>query len=1085
MSDHQEIYPSQQVGEYCLVRKLGSGHFGTVYLAKHLHDQTLAAVKVFPLSLTRTDDFKKFLNEASTIRLRHPHIVPLLNFGISRDDLPFLVMEYAPEGTMRDRYPKGDRVPLSTIAFYVDQLASALQYAHEHRIIHRDIKPENILIRTDGSLLVSDFGIAKLLEQSSLVSQQTQTGTPAYMAPEQYRGYPCFASDQYALAVVVYEWICGVRPFQGMAFAVAAQHLHTPPPSMRNHLPTLSETVERIIFKALAKTPEDRFERIEDFADALREAIQIEPTTAAPSHSSEANKTVSLIPSEPTTLMDEETRNTIPLVLDEPTSRLDEKADAQHSLSLEQMQTEALESMTRSSRRGIEQQDRTNAPVPLSPHHQHNRLRMLRQVQRIWIDGLLRQSLYQDTRIELSLQDRPDMLGNPWRLQVQELDQAPQKLPDGTTIVQVYDKTEGELLILGEPGAGKTTLLLELTATLLERAEKDDRFPIPIVFNLSSWVEKRQSLSLWLVEELWTKYQVPRKIGRAWIASDQVLPLLDGLDEVAKDARSTCVERINDYYQSRLERGNSPMVVCCRSEEYVTLSSRILFQHAVSILPLTTSQINTYLKQAGEQVKALEQALNEDAELHELARQPLMLNLFTLAYRGARSAELPTGETREKTRCTIFARYVERMLQRRAVSNYTAEQTKNWLTWLAWQMVEHSQTEFYLERMQMDWLPASQLRYLLPGIVVGLVYGLFAGLVKGISFGFSQGSDQYGRSFTPPRGLIDGLLIGVLNALVFALLNGFVFGVLGERERARKASQAGGSWQKNLINILGRRPVYGLLFGVLNGLLITLLVDWPGGAINGLFFSIMYVVLGKLETQIQPAEVLTWSWSALRQNAAKFVVGGILIGFFYGLLTRFYSLHQGYKESTSGLLTHLLVGLSIGVVIGLTLVLAGGLSRDRLDKRNILKPNQGIWTSARNSVSLGLFSWLLFGLFFGGIYGVLLRLVLQTLGVPYTEYGGPLPKDGGLVTGLAGGLAVGAGFWVVNGGVACIQHLLLRIFLWRAGYTPWNYSRFLDSAAARILLHKVGGGYIFVHRLLLDYFASLEKRHRGEVPEHL
>src|SRR5262249_8835478 len=157
-----------------------------------------------------------------------------------------------------------------------------------------------------------------------------------------------------------------------------------------------------------------------------------------------------------------------------------------------------------------------------------------------------------------------------------------------------------------------TTLLLELARTLLERAEQDERLPMPIVFNLSSWAGERQPLHVWLGEELWMKYQIPYKIGQDWVEADQVLPLLDGLDEVAKDVRSACVEQINDYYQTRLERGSSPIVVCCRSEEYAALSTRVMLQHAVSVLPLTAEQINTYLEQAGEQVKGLRQALEED-----------------------------------------------------------------------------------------------------------------------------------------------------------------------------------------------------------------------------------------------------------------------------------------------------------------------------------------------------------------------------------------------------------------------------------------------------------------------------------------
>ena len=307
MLDQQEDHLGQQVGEYRLVNKLGGGSFGTVYLAEHIHEQTQAAVKVLDVRLTKTGDLKDFINEVRTILLRHPHIVPLLDFGVSREDLPYLVMEYAPEGTLRDRHPKGVRIPLPSIVSYVDQLASALQYAHDQRVIHRDIKPENILVRADGTLLVSDFGIAKLLEQSVLLSVPTQAGTPVYMAPEQHLGYPCFASDQYALAVVVYEWICGVRPFQGTTVGLAVQHMNTPPKPLRKHLPRLPEEIERIILKALAKAPEERFERIQDFADALHEAVL--PLTSATSPAIEAGKAAPLISAkqQPTSGMKPET----------------------------------------------------------------------------------------------------------------------------------------------------------------------------------------------------------------------------------------------------------------------------------------------------------------------------------------------------------------------------------------------------------------------------------------------------------------------------------------------------------------------------------------------------------------------------------------------------------------------------------------------------------------------------------------------------------------------------------------------------------------------------------------------------------
>lgn len=153
-------------------------------------------------------------------------------------------------------------------------MASALQYAHNWRLIHRDVKPENMLLRADGTILLSDFGISRILEQSATLSNLTHAGTPAYMAPEQGQGRPCPASDQYALAVVVYEWITGRRPFLGSPIEVAIQHRLEPPPPLRRLYPRASLEMEKILERALAKTPEARFESVTRFAQELQQAIQ-------------------------------------------------------------------------------------------------------------------------------------------------------------------------------------------------------------------------------------------------------------------------------------------------------------------------------------------------------------------------------------------------------------------------------------------------------------------------------------------------------------------------------------------------------------------------------------------------------------------------------------------------------------------------------------------------------------------------------------------------------------------------------------------------------------------------------------------
>jgi len=171
-------WSGQKISDYRLIRRLGSGSFGDVYQAEDLHEQSQVAVKIIKATLTGRDDLKAFLNEARSMRLHHPHILPLLDFGLSEQDLPFLVMEYVAGGTLRNRYPKGHKVPLAEVADLTTQLASALQYAHDRHLMHRDVKPENMLCRTDGTVLLSDFGLASVAHASSSAdANQTFGGT--------------------------------------------------------------------------------------------------------------------------------------------------------------------------------------------------------------------------------------------------------------------------------------------------------------------------------------------------------------------------------------------------------------------------------------------------------------------------------------------------------------------------------------------------------------------------------------------------------------------------------------------------------------------------------------------------------------------------------------------------------------------------------------------------------------------------------------------------------------------------------------------------------------------------------------------
>ncbi len=272
MSDEGER-AGQQIGNYQLTHLLGRGNFADVYLGQHVHLHTLAAVKVLHGRLT-DDDLANFSNEARVIaHLRHPHIVQVLDFGVD-GTTPFLVMDFAPNGNLRQRHPKGSRLPLQIVLSYVRQVADALQFAHEQHLIHRDIKPENMLLGRNNEVLLSDFGIAIMYPGASSWQTQDTAGTVPYMSPEQLQAHPVPASDQYALGIVTYEWLCGERPFNGTLPEIAIKHSLTPPPSLRELVTTVSPAVEQVIVKALAKNPRQRFERIQDFAQALEEATK-------------------------------------------------------------------------------------------------------------------------------------------------------------------------------------------------------------------------------------------------------------------------------------------------------------------------------------------------------------------------------------------------------------------------------------------------------------------------------------------------------------------------------------------------------------------------------------------------------------------------------------------------------------------------------------------------------------------------------------------------------------------------------------------------------------------------------------------
>jgi hypothetical protein len=584
------------------------------------------------------------------------------------------------------------------------------------------------------------------------------------------------------------------------------------------------------------------------------------------------------------------------------------------------------------------------------------RREMLEKVRLIWIKGFLEPSLDHLARIELGLETRPDAVARPFDLLVQRPQQAPQSLPTDIPISRIFDEAGKALLILGAPGAGKSTLLFELTRDLLDRAVQDENHLIPVVFNLSSWAAQQVTLADWLIDELNKRYDIPRKLAQTWVDTGLILPLLDGLDEVAADRRAACVEAINAFLN---KNGLLPMVVCSRVADYEALTVRLRLPSAVIIQALSRQYVQSYVDQAGMSLAGLHTILQDDETLWELLNTPLMLSVAAIAYKGRLADEIHSFSTVEEHRTQLFAAYTDEMFKRRAkAAPYSREQTERWLAWLARTMKAQNQSNFYLEWMQLDWLPEQRQQRLVT-FITSIISGLSCGLLSGLGLGLLS-------ELTPSRG-----------------------------------------------------PGFGGLIG---------------GTLTGM------VVLGavRYSQEIKPVEKLRWSWPK-----RSFAQSKTLLGVLVPTLLGFYLLPGEWFQ-------RLLGGLGGGLFFWLTPVLLEGFTVAEIGTQSL--PNEGIKRSIRNA----LIGALGYGLFTGP--SALLAELSQA---------GNNALDLGLSMGLLFGLIGGLHF----GGRTCLYHFALRLVLWHKNFAPLNYIRFLDYATARIFLRKVGGGYIFVHRMLLEYFA--------------
>lgn len=678
--------------------------------------------------------------------------------------------------------------------------------------------------------------------------------------------------------------------------------------------------------------------------------------------------------------------------------------------------------------------------------------------------------------IDLDKEMLTDVVEHPWEKVVALPERISNYLTSDKKILDVFNELGRALLVLGLPGSGKTITLLELARDLIASAEDDPSQPFPVVVNLSTWIDPHQSLFDWLVNEIRDKYKIPEKFTRTWLGENRLLLLLDGLDEVKAENRAACVQAINAFAR---EYGLPGVVVTSRYEEYSQLPMRLELHAAILLKPLTDDQISAYLARAGSKLAALQSALQNDPVLRNQAQFPLMLSIMSMAY-SLPSKDLPAqvlvsqeGENVETRRKYLFQTYIDAMFKRKGKSHqpYKKEQTISWLSWLAQRMIQHNHTVFLIEEMQSSWLKGlgQHLAYLLSFC---LVFGFFTALFPVIAwYAWGLLSEDVAARLA---GKI-GFWVWVVGCIIWVFSIGITDHFTFDRRVKREQVQAKEKFvtRQALINVL----IYGVMWSAIWGVMAFALslwqavtVDYPKEgdqmspmilpAVTGFIIVVMVSMAGSKYTitrVIRTAESVGWSWSGALKGCLWGFTGG---GLWWCVWYLFWPPPSFDNARVAFLMASLMIGVETGAILF-------GLHYRIIETKTV--PNQGIILSIKNVCKVSFLCW--------GIYALTLWVFFVLFRSEWSFICGGKWK-GELFSFLFSMSLVFISTLLV-GGVDVLKHYILRSILCLTGQIPGRYAYFLNHASRLNLLQKVGGGYIFIHRLLLEHFAVMGNKETG------
>ena len=654
--------------------------------------------------------------------------------------------------------------------------------------------------------------------------------------------------------------------------------------------------------------------------------------------------------------------------------------------------------------------------------------------------------------------------------------QSKTQLPLNTRIIEFFDQeARGKLLILGAPGSGKTMTLQELASKLIARAEFDPAQSIPVVLNLSSWKKNNQTIAQWLVAELNSYYAVPKTIAQQWLDNGQLLPLLDGLDELKSERQEGCIKAINQFEK---QYSSQSLVVCARLKEYELCHTKLRLDEAICLQSLSPNQIKRYLDQA--EHPRLWESIQDDPSLGDIAKSPLLLNMMTWAFEEISLEEwqrFNSTEERIKYLLNTYSHYVL-ALNNHQSRYYVSEkqpsqkQTMRWLGYLSKMLKQEALTEFLIEKMQPYWLqdPAQKRLYrtglgLITGLVFGLIFMLNWEPIRVLVIGLNE------RSISLPfRGLLwsvgdlsnSGIQVGLEFGVLWAIIGWF-----------------GKGWIRSIITGMIIAPIYGIIFESIfrneqfvqkieqfdqqTDLLLYILQNWW-------FPGLIGAIIVGLGENIKPFEILGWSWKKARLYGLR---SGAIIGILFFLLflindrssNKFFDMPPLFGNSVIidifNILGVLIVCLLIALICGSAVSVIGGINGRSIDIKKRIIPNQGIRQAVTNAIIIYA---LLIGLF--SLYVCILMKNSQHID---SEKFIDNLSFGSLIISL---FPLGILF-------ACIKHFTLRAVLCWCGLIPWNYARFLNYATEKKLLQRVGGRYRFIHDLLREHFAqTYSNQHR-------